>query len=109
MNRSRAIKLAETVALRGKDRQLDTALHLIDFALSRLARTGVGLVPETETLTGEIALLKKLSPSPIAARKWAQLQQELSARVGHGRTVNVDPQSLVLDALLKINEAAGHS
>ncbi len=109
MDRSRALRLAETVAQRGKDRQLDTALYLIDFALSRLARTGVGLVPEIEAVTGEVAILQKLSSTPVAARKWAQLQQELSARVGHGRAVNVDPQSLVLDVLLKINEAAGHS
>lgn len=109
MDRSRALKLAETVAQRGKDRQLDTALYLIDFALSRLARTGAGLVPEIEAVTGEVTILQKLSPTPVAARKWAQLQQELSARVGHGRAVNVDPQSLVLDVLLKINEAAGHS
>ncbi len=109
MDRSRALSFAESVAQRGKDQRLDAALYLIDLVLSRLARTGAGLTPEKEAAPGEIAILGKLSPSPIAARKWAGLQQEVSARTGHGRAVNVDPQSLVLDALLKINEAARHS
>ena len=109
MDRPQALNFAETAAQRGKDQRLDAALYLINLALSRLARTGAGLAPETEAIPGEIAIFQNLSQSSIAARKWAELQQDLSARFGHGRAVNVDPQSLVLDALLRINEAARHS
>ncbi len=85
------------------------ALYLIGLVLSRLAKAGTGLTPETEAAPSEIEVLGKLSPSPDAARKWAALQQDISAQTSHGRSVNVDPQSLVLDALLKMNAAAGDS
>ena len=109
MDRSRALEFTETVTQRGKDQQLDAAISLLDLALSRLARTGAGLVPDIEAIPGETEILQKLSPTPGAARKWAELQQDIFARIGHGRAVHVDSHSLVLDALLKINDAARHS
>ncbi|MGI9394066.1 MAG: DNA polymerase III subunit delta' [Boseongicola sp.] len=109
MDRSRALKLAESVAQRGKGHQLDIAIYLLELVLSRLARAGVGHAPATEGASGEAEFLGKLSPTPRAARKWAELQHEIAGRFRHGRDVNVDPQSLVLDTLLKINETAGHS
>ncbi len=109
MDRSQAVKFAEAVADRRREQRLDIAIYLLELALSRLARMGAALSPETEAASGEIEILQKLSPTPRAARKWAELQHEITGRFRHGRKVNVDPQSLVLDALLKINEASGHS
>jgi len=54
----------------------------------------------------EARLLARLSPNDHAARAWAQLQQDLTGRVRHGRAVNLDPAALVLDTLLKISQAA---
>ena len=50
--------------------------------------------------------LARLSPDPAAARQWATLQQELSARAGHALAVNLDPATLILDMVLKMNETA---
>ncbi|MDO7607134.1 MAG: DNA polymerase III subunit delta', partial [Loktanella sp.] len=36
----------------------------------------------------------------------AQLQQSLSERVRHGKAVNLDPASLILDMIFKIEETA---
>ncbi|MGI9389631.1 MAG: DNA polymerase III subunit delta' [Boseongicola sp.] len=109
MDRSRALSFAGTVAQRGKDQHLDIAIYLLELVLSRLARMGVGHSPATECASGETEILVKLSPTPRVARKWAELQREISERFRRGRDVNVDPQSLVLDALLKINETSGNS
>jgi DNA polymerase-3 subunit delta' len=51
-------------------------------------------------------VLARLAPSPAAGRVWAGLQQELSARARQGKAVNLDPASLILDTLLRIDEAA---
>ena len=109
MDRSRAVKFAETVAQRGNVQRLETAIYLLELAISRLAYIGVGHTAEADAASGENESFRELSPTPRAARKWAELQHEITGRFRHGRDVNVDPQSLVLDALLKINEAARHS
>ncbi|NNJ69438.1 MAG: DNA polymerase III subunit delta', partial [Boseongicola sp.] len=105
LDRARAQKFAEHITQRGHEDRTAVALNLLDLALSRLARTGTGLAPKPAT-PDEPDILKRLAPDPKSAQKWATLQQDLSQRIGHGRAVNVDAQSLVLDAFLKINESA---
>ena len=109
LDRARAQKFAEHITQRGHDDRLAVALTLLDLALSRMARTGTGLAPDPAVTPDEPAILARLAPNAQAARKWATLQQELSQRIGHGRAVNVDAQSLILDAFLKINDAAAKS
>lgn len=98
--------LAEKATARGAEARLDLLVRLLDLALTRLARTGAGHPPEPQACPNEAEVMTRLSPSPAAAKIWAALQQELGARIGHGRAVNIDPQSLVMDAFLKIAEAA---
>ena len=105
LDRPRAQKFAEHITQRGHEDRTAVALNLLDLALSRTARTGTGLAPLPAT-PDEPDILKRLAPNPASAQKWAALQQDLSQRIGHGRAVNVDAQSLILDAFLKINETA---
>lgn len=105
LDRARVQKFTEHITQRGHDDRLVVALNLLDLALSRMARTGTGLAPDFAT-PDELDILKRLAPVPAGAQKWATLQQELSQRIGHGRAVNVDAQSLVMDAFLKINDTA---
>ncbi|HBN32303.1 MAG TPA: DNA polymerase III subunit delta', partial [Rhodobacteraceae bacterium] len=44
-----------------------------------------------------------------AARGWADLAQTLSERAAHARAVNLDPASVILDMLLKIDQMAATS
>lgn len=104
MDRPRLQKLVDHVAARGAETRLDLAITLLDLALSRIARAAAGLGPAVEACTGEHATLTRLAATD--ARTWASLQQELSARIAHGRAVNIDPASLLTDAFLRINEAA---
>ncbi|MDU8946186.1 DNA polymerase III subunit delta' [Ovoidimarina sediminis] len=106
MDRPAAIKLAEDAAQRGREARRDLILRLIDLYLARLARTGAGAPPNAEAAPGEAAHLARLSPDPRAARQWAALQQTLADRAQHGLAVNLDPSSLILDMVLKINETA---
>ena len=106
IDRAAAVKFAEHAAQRGKEARRDLTLRLIDLALARLAKTGAGTPPMVEAAPKEIPTLSRLSPDPAAGRKWATLQQELGQRAGHGLAVNLDPSSLILDMILKINETA---
>jgi DNA polymerase-3 subunit delta' len=107
MDRMQALKLAECAGGRGAEPRLELILDLMDFFLSRLARTGVAGISGPEAAAGELELLSRLSPDHAAGRHWAVLHQTLGARARHGRSVNLDPATLLLDMILKIDEAAG--
>ncbi|MEP1610607.1 MAG: DNA polymerase III subunit delta' [Roseobacter sp.] len=104
-DRSRAVKLAEAAAARGAEARRDLLFVLLDLLMSRLAKTGAsGTPPGIEATPGEAAVLKRLSPTGAAGRRWAEVAQETSARARHGLAVNLDPAALVLDTLIKISQ-----
>ena len=109
MDRQKASALAENAAQKSADERLDLTIRMIDTALARLARNGAGHPVDREVVEGETEVLSRLAPNLHKAQAWAQLTQDLGQRLAHGRAVNIDPASLVLDALLRINETAGQS
>ncbi len=109
-DRQRALKLAETAAQRGAAERFDLLLSLIDVVLARLALTGAtGTALMPEAAPNEAETLSRLSSSPQKARQWAEIAAPITARARHGQAVNLDPASLVLDTLFKIQETAGHN
>lgn len=104
MDRQAARRFAEAAAARGGEARKELSLRLLDLALVRVARTAAGHPPAAEGAPGERDALRDRART--AAREWADLQQVLSTRLGHGMAVNVDPSSLIMDALLQINETA---
>lgn len=107
LDRQRAMALAEAAAQRGAAEKFELLLTLIEVALARLARTGAsGQAPQPEGARNEAAVLARLSPNPQKARAWADLAAEASARARHGQAVNLDPASLVLDTVFKMQETA---
>jgi len=108
LDRARALRLAEAAAQRGAETRRDLLFSLIDLFLARLARTGAtGTPPATEAAPGEAALMARLAPDAARARAWAQVSEETGARARHGLAVNLDPVSLVLDTVLRIQQTAG--
>lgn len=105
-DRPAALALAGELAPAAAREKLLLALRLIQTLLARLARAGAGLAPAEEAAPGEARLLARLSPGPDAARRWAALEQELSARASHAVAVNLDPAALILDMIFRINETA---
>jgi len=105
-DRPRAIALAGSVTGAANAPKLDLVIRLVELFLARLAATGAGQPPAYEAAPGEAALFARLAPNPQAARAWASLHQELSARASHGRAVNLDPAALILDMVFRINETA---
>ena len=105
-DRPRALQLANSAVGKANAERFDLILRLFDLFLARLARHGAGCLPAAEAAPGEAACLARLSPDADAARAWASLQQELSARAGHGRAVNLDPAALILDMVFRINDTA---
>ncbi|MGB2505785.1 MAG: DNA polymerase III subunit delta', partial [Paracoccaceae bacterium] len=51
-------------------------------------------------------LFTKLHKGPMGARKWALVQQDISQRMRHGKAVNLDPVTLILDMFFKIEKCA---
>lgn len=106
LDRQRALALAETAVGVKNVARYDLLLDLLDLLLSRLARAGVSGPPAIEAAKGEVGLFARLSTSQYHGRAWANLQQDLSTRVRHGRAVNLDPAALILDMLLKMDQTA---
>jgi len=105
-DRPTAIALANSCSSKGADVRYTLLLDLILTFLARCARTGLLGEPSLQGSSGEARLLTRLSPNDRAARAWADLTQELSARAGHARAVNLDPSGVILDMLFKIEETA---
>jgi len=108
LDRARVVALADGAAGRGgdADARLDVTLRLFDLFLARAARAAVTGSPPQEAAPGEAALLARLGTGPAAGRLWASLHQDLGARARHGRAVNLDPGALLLDMVLRIEQAA---
>lgn len=106
VDRIAALRLADACAGRGAEVRFGLTLDLMDQFLARTARAGLFGEPNAQAAPHEARLLARISPDDRAARGWAQLQQDLSERVRHGKAVNLDPASLILDMIFKIEETA---
>ncbi|MEM9499706.1 MAG: DNA polymerase III subunit delta' [Pseudomonadota bacterium] len=106
LDRARAVKLSSTLAVRGAEAQLDLMFDLIELFLARLARAGAGGAVPAEAVSGEADVLARLAPSADSARAWAACAQEIAARARHGRAVNLDPATLVLDTVFQLQRTA---
>ena len=106
MPRPAALRLAESCVGKAGEQRFPLMIDLIDTFLARAARAGLLGQPQTQGAPGEARLLARLAPHDVAARKWATLQQDISARTRRGRAVNLDPAALILDMLFKIEETA---
>ena len=106
VDRPAALRLADACVGRAADVRFGMMLDLIDLFISRAARAGLMGEPSAQGAPGEARLLARISPDDNAARRWAQLQQDLTDRSRHGRAVNLDPAALILDMIFKIEETA---
>ena len=106
VNRPAALRIADSCAGRAADTRFGLTLDLVDLFLARTARAGLMGAPASQGAPGEARLLARLAPDDRAARRWAQLQQDLSERSRHGRAVNLDPAALILDMIFKIEQTA---
>ncbi|ETX14933.1 DNA polymerase III subunit delta' [Roseivivax halodurans JCM 10272] len=107
MSRPKALALADRVATRGRETQLDLLIWLTDLALARLARTGVtGTPPARAAHPEEPRLLARLAPDPRAGRAWAEIAQSAGDRARHGRAVNIDAAALIFDMVSRIRDTA---
>jgi len=107
MDRQGAITLAESCTGKGGLSRYDLVLRLLRVLLHRLAVFGASGGMGDAATTGEAQVLATLSPGPHAARIWADLEGDLTARSAHARAVNLDPASVILDMLIKIDQTAG--
>ncbi|MHA6346719.1 DNA polymerase III subunit delta' [Roseivivax sp. CAU 1761] len=107
LDRTRALALADRVALRGREAERDLLVELVDLALTRLARTGaLGQPPERPARPGEPAILARLAPGPAAGRAWAETAQAAGEKVRRGLAVNVDAAALLFDMLQTLRDTA---
>lgn len=106
INRPIALKLADSCAGRGSETRFAITLDLMDVFISRAARAGLVGEPNQQGAPGEARLLARLAPHDVAARHWAELQQQLVNRSRHGKAVNLDPASMILDMIFKIEKIA---
>lgn len=98
--------LAENLSARDAEPLRALAYGLTHGLMADLARVGVtGQVPQDLSDHVQDAM-RRLSPSPAAARQWAETQEKIAARIAHGTAVNLDPQSLILDMISSLDATA---
>jgi DNA polymerase-3 subunit delta' len=107
MDRPAAIFMAESCAGKNNLASYDLVLRLISILLHRLSTAGVIKTSIPEAANGEAEILAHLCPNANTARQWAELAQILQDRSQHARAVNLDPATVILDMLLKIDQIAG--
>ncbi len=107
LDRRAAIALAEGCTGKQNAPRYDLVLRLVSIFLHRLALAGVSGARLPGSGSDEAAVMARLSPSATAARHWADLAQILSQRSGRARAVNLDPASVILDMLIKVDQVAG--
>lgn len=108
INRPALSSLADTCAARGNVEHYQSVINLIELALVRMARHGAGVSMKAAT-PNEMAVFQNLSNTEKQSRIWAQLQQDLTARITHAVAVNLDPAQVILDTFLKIESAAAQA
>ncbi|MAS42731.1 MAG: DNA polymerase III subunit delta' [Rhodobacteraceae bacterium] len=106
MDRAAFHDWASAAAGRDAEARFDATLRLVGLLTSRLARAGAGRPPDPEAAPGEAALAARLSPSPAAARAWAEAAQDIPARAARARAVNLDPERIILDTFGALDAAA---
>ncbi|MEM1301259.1 MAG: DNA polymerase III subunit delta' [Pseudomonadota bacterium] len=105
IDRQTALKLADTVTARTPERTV-LILDMFELLLARLARSGVLGPPQPAATPQEADVFAKLCKDARAARHWAGVAQTLVERARRGTAVNLDPQTLILDMLFKIEAEA---
>ena len=107
LNQSAALKLAESFAGQASSERFDLLIDLIDYILGQTAKTSlIPPDPDAAPTALDQKLFTKLHKGPMSARKWALVQQDISQRMRHGKAVNLDPVTLILDTFFKIEKCA---
>lgn len=110
MDRALVGRLADSCSGRKNENRFDIILRLLAVALARLARCSVlGAENMKESVPGEKQLWSRLSQRPEMAARWAELAQDLPPMGKAASTVNLDPASIILDMMSRINAAARHA
>lgn len=107
LNKSKAMAIADSMSGKANADRFELMIGLIEVALGRLARFGATQIAPTHLAhPDEAALLARLAPHHSAGMAWANLAQVISTQLRHGRAVNLDPSSLILDTMFKIEDCA---
>ena len=106
LDRPRLLALIETGAQRDGEAKFDLILTLLDLFLARIARAGATRTLPPEAATGEADIIARLAPDAAAAHAWAELAQTLGLKARRGKAVNLDPATLLMDMVLRLEDTA---
>ena len=105
INGEKAVFLSEMASKKTNTQNISIIIELIELVISRLAYSGIGKEFD-EIIDDERNILANVCFNLNQSQKWASLLGELRKKVNYGLKVNIDPGTLVLDMVLKMNETA---
>ena len=107
LNNEKALALSKTFSQSGGSNDFEFFVSLLELVLNRLTLIGTKADGQAgTTLFNEASIFQRLCPNRHAAIQWAELTQELSARLRQGHAVNLDPAALILDTFFQIEACA---
>ena len=100
-------KFIGTIAGNKNRSRLELFVELLNIVIARISKAGImGHTPADQILAEEKEIFRKLCPNSIVAAKWAELAQTQSKNLKHGLAVNLEPGSLILDTIFRIEDCA---
>ncbi len=106
MDRNLAHALANGCVGKNNEPRYTLTLRLVLIMLARLGKFGATPKADRVNFAEEAAVFEDKSRNVRDARKWAELVQTIQSRTLHARAVNLDPASVILDILLKLDQAS---
>ena len=104
LDRVKAIELASKATNKNSRQYFDTLISMIVIFTNRLALFGAGAPPQNEAIENEFQVLQHLAPNLGSARIWCEQLQVILNSAVKANKLNIDPSSVILDLLLKLDQ-----
>ena len=106
LDRVKAIELASKATNKNSRQYFDILISMIVIFTNRLALFGAGAPPQNEAIENEFQVLQHLAPNLGSARIWCEHLQAILNSAVKANKLNIEPSSVILDLLLKLDQIA---
>ena len=110
LENEKVISISDMFTTPSSSGEFEFFVSLLELSLNRLSLSGAKTEQDVkQSIFNETSVFSRLSPNRQAAIQWAELTQELSARLRRGHAVNLDASALILDTFFQIEACAART
>jgi len=110
LENEKVISISDRFTTPSSSGEFEFFVSLLELSLNRLSLSGAKTEQDVkQSIFNETSVFSRLCPNRQAAIQWAELTQELSARLRRGHAVNLDASALILDTFFQIEACAART